>query len=321
VIVVAAAVMVGGGVGRHALAWAQAAATNGMDVPQTELVQPAELAAMLKGADKPVVVQVGPKVMYDQGHIPGAMYGGAAGQASGRAALDAKVKTLARDKVVVLYCEHPRGLLGNAEAGVRKGEGVVHRTGLWNRLGGEGVSQHGSGGRRGEVKAGSRLTAVLLVVASIAAWGQKTGGAALVGGAGLVGKPAPGFSRADLDGRIVQLKSFRGKVVLLNFWATWCGPCLVEMPRFVEWQRDIKGLQVVGVAMDDDAGPVKKARTKYGLNYPVVMGDAALGKLYGGVYGLPVTLVVDTAGVVRFRHRGADDLEELKREVEGLQGK
>jgi thiosulfate/3-mercaptopyruvate sulfurtransferase len=95
--VVLAVAVVGGGVARGA-------AANGMDVPKTELVQPAELVTMLQGADKPLVLQVGPKVMFDQGHIAGAEYGGAGGQASGLAALREKVKDLARDKVVVLYC-------------------------------------------------------------------------------------------------------------------------------------------------------------------------------------------------------------------------
>ncbi len=154
------------------------------------------------------------------------------------------------------------------------------------------------------------LAAMVLSSAPVALAGE--------GPAGAVGHTAPAFSRMDLAGRRVRLTSYRGKVVLLNFWATWCGPCLTEMPRFVEWQRQMAGLQVVGVSMDDEAAPVRAAYAKYKLNYPVVMGDAALGRLYDGVYGLPVTLVIDRAGVVRFRHRGAADLPVLHREIEGL---
>ena len=81
-------------------------------------------------------------------------------------------------------------------------------------------------------------------------------------------------SRVDLDQRNVDLTAYRGKVVLLNFWATWCAPCLTEMPRFVEWQQEYggRGLQVIGVSMDDEAPPVRAAYQKYRLNYPVVLG-------------------------------------------------
>ncbi len=133
-----------------------------------------------------------------------------------------------------------------------------------------------------------------------------------------VGQRAPGFSRLDLSGKPVSLGALRGRVVLLNFWATWCGPCLVEMPWFVKWEKEISGLAVVGVAMDDEAAPVRDLAAHYGLNYPVVMGDARLAERYGGVYGLPVTLLIDRAGVVRFRHAGAVDVREVEAEIRGL---
>jgi thiol-disulfide isomerase/thioredoxin len=132
---------------------------------------------------------------------------------------------------------------------------------------------------------------------------------------------APDFSRVGLDNREVHLAAYRGKVVLLNFWATWCGPCLAEVPRFAEWQRKhggSRGLQVLGVSMDDDAGPVRAAYRKYGLNYPVVMGDEKLGELYGGILGLPVTFLIDGNGRIRFRHEGAADLDVLDREIREL---
>jgi cytochrome c biogenesis protein CcmG/thiol:disulfide interchange protein DsbE len=131
----------------------------------------------------------------------------------------------------------------------------------------------------------------------------------------LVNRPAPAFTRKDLDGRPITLAKYRGKVVLLNFWATWCGPCLVEMPQFAQWQRERPNLEVIGVSMDDAPGPVLRARRKFGLPYPVVMGDAKLGRLYGGVYGLPVTLLIDKQGIVRARHRGAENLPQLHAEM------
>src|SRR3974390_2574623 len=106
----------------------------------------------------------------------------------------------------------------------------------------------------------------------------------------LLHKTAPEFVRADLSGRRIDLKAYRGKVVLLNFWATWCASCQVELPRFAAWQRkyDAKGLQILAVSMDDDAKPVRATVLRLRLDFPVVMGDAKLGIRYGGVFGLPV---------------------------------
>jgi len=119
----------------------------------------------------------------------------------------------------------------------------------------------------------------------------------------------------------VSLAAYRRKVVLLNFWATWCEPCLTEVPRFAEWQQRYggpRGLQVVGVSMDDDEPPVRTFYQKYRLNYPVVMGDEKLGELYGGVLGLPVTFVIDRNGKVRFKHEGVADLNIIEREIQKL---
>lgn len=134
-------------------------------------------------------------------------------------------------------------------------------------------------------------------------------------------RTAPNFSRVDLDHRKVNLAAYRGKVVLLNFWATWCAPCLTEVPRFAEWQQRYggpRGLQVVGVSMDDDEPPVRAFCQKYRLNYPVVMGDENLGELYGGVLGLPVTFLIDRNGKSRFKHEGVTDLNIIEREIQEL---
>ena len=133
-------------------------------------------------------------------------------------------------------------------------------------------------------------------------------------------RAAPEFARVDLEHRQVSLADYRGKVVLLNFWATWCAPCLAEVRRFAEWQRSYgpRGLQVVGVSMDDEEPPVRAAYQRFGLNYPVVMGDEKLGALYGGVLGLPVTFLIDGNGKIRFQHQGATDLNIIEREIEGL---
>jgi thiol-disulfide isomerase/thioredoxin len=138
--------------------------------------------------------------------------------------------------------------------------------------------------------------------------------------ASLLHKPAPEFVRMDLQQARVDLAATRGHVVLLTFWATWCAPCQVEMPRFVQWQNryGAEGLEIIGISMDDDAGPVKALARKRHVNYPVIMGDAELGRLYGGVLGLPVTFLIDRKGAIAARFKGETDLARMEREVRRL---
>lgn len=138
--------------------------------------------------------------------------------------------------------------------------------------------------------------------------------------ASLVHHPAPEFTRPDLAQHRIDLAALRGKVVLLNFWATWCAPCRLEMPHFVAWQNQYgpKGLQIVGVSIDDSAAPVGPFVQKMHLNYPVVMGDARLDTLYGGVYGVPVTFLIDREGIVRARIDGGADVSALEKQVRQL---
>jgi cytochrome c biogenesis protein CcmG/thiol:disulfide interchange protein DsbE len=136
----------------------------------------------------------------------------------------------------------------------------------------------------------------------------------------LVHRAAPDFSRTSLGKKKIDLRGYRGKVVLLNFWATWCAPCLIEMPTFAKWQTlygDDK-LQVIGVSMDDDANPVGGVVARLKINYPVLMGDEELGEAYGGILGLPVTFLIDRKGVVQKRYQGAADLQELRQEIDRL---
>ena len=130
----------------------------------------------------------------------------------------------------------------------------------------------------------------------------------------LVNKKAPEFVRKDLNGTSIDLKSLRGKVVLLDFWATWCAPCLIEMPEFATWQREYgpRGLQVIGISMDDEAAPVRSLVAKMKLNYPIAMGDARLGARYGGVLGLPLIYLIDRNGVVRAQFQGETDVKTIE---------
>jgi len=136
----------------------------------------------------------------------------------------------------------------------------------------------------------------------------------------LLHRPAPVFTRSDLDGERVSLRAYRGKVVLLNFWATWCGPCEVELPRFVAWQRQYgpQGLQVIAVSMDDSAAPVRAFVRKLNPDFPVVMGDEKIGTLYGGVLGLPVTFLISRDGKVAERIQGGADLGLMEKDIQRL---
>ncbi len=136
----------------------------------------------------------------------------------------------------------------------------------------------------------------------------------------LLNKPAPTFSRTSLENEPVDLAALRGRVVLLNFWATWCAPCQLEMPRFVQWQEkyNADGLSIVGVSMDDDSEPVKKFLRKRNLKYPVIMGDEKLGLAYGGVLGLPVTYLIDRQGIIRARYQGATNLNAMETVIQRL---
>ncbi len=136
----------------------------------------------------------------------------------------------------------------------------------------------------------------------------------------LLNKPSPGFSLKDLNGQTLRLASYRGKVVLLDFWATWCAPCQVEMPVFAAWQRQYRpqGLQVIGISMDDDAAPARRLVARLKLNYPVAMGDERLGARYGGVLGLPLTFLIDRDGVVRARFQGETDMKVIENRLKTL---
>ncbi len=134
-------------------------------------------------------------------------------------------------------------------------------------------------------------------------------------------KPAPDFALKDPDGRVVRLSDYRGKVVLLNFWATWCAPCRIEIPWFVEFERRLKdrGFAVIGVSMDEGGwDDVKAFMAGKGINYRIVMGDDEVAHAYGGVESLPTTFIIDRDGKVAATHLGLvskskyeDDLEKL----------
>ena len=138
----------------------------------------------------------------------------------------------------------------------------------------------------------------------------------------LLHKEAPEFVRIDLENRRLDLRAYKGKVVLLDFWATWCAPCQLEMPRLVAWQRlyGPRGLQIIGISMDDDPAEALKVYEKQKLNYPVAMGDEKLGQLYGGVLGLPVAFLIDRRGIIQAQFQGEIDLNLIETQIKLLLG-
>jgi peroxiredoxin len=139
----------------------------------------------------------------------------------------------------------------------------------------------------------------------------------------LIGKPAPAFALKDITGAPLTLADYRGKVVLIDFWATWCVPCREEIPHFVQLQTKYarRGFSVIGISMDDAPEPVPPFARKYGMNYPVALGSATLAERYGGVLGLPVAFVVDRDGRIRYRYDGVTSAQTFETAVVTLLAK
>jgi len=133
-------------------------------------------------------------------------------------------------------------------------------------------------------------------------------------------RPAPDFTLPLIDGGQLRLSSYRGKVVLLDFWATWCVPCREETPHFVELQQKYggQGLQIIGVSMDDSSDPVHTFYQQFHMNYPVVMGTADVGGAYGGVLGLPIAFLIDREGRIYAKHIGATDAAVFDKDITTL---
>lgn len=130
-----------------------------------------------------------------------------------------------------------------------------------------------------------------------------------------VGKTAPDFQLKDINGKVVKLSDFRGKAVVLNFWATWCPPCKVEIPWFEDLQQRYgnQGLQVVGVALDDSSdADIAKFAQDMKMNYPVLLGKEETSDLYGGVEALPTTFYIDRNGKIITSVPGLIDRKEIE---------
>jgi peroxiredoxin len=129
---------------------------------------------------------------------------------------------------------------------------------------------------------------------------------------------APNWQLRDINGEPISLADFKGKVVILDFWATWCPPCRQEIPGFVTLQRKYqdKGLVIIGVSLDKQ-GPsvVKPFMRELGMNYRVVMGDEKIVSDYGGIEAIPTTFIIDRQGKVVTVHQGFTDNATFEAEI------
>ncbi len=136
-----------------------------------------------------------------------------------------------------------------------------------------------------------------------------------------VSGPAPSWQLQDVDGKAVQSSQFAGKVVLVDFWATWCPPCRKGIPDLIALQKEHgdKGLAVVGISLDRD-GPagVKEFMKKMGVTYPIVMGDEKVVEAFGGIDGIPTAFLIDRKGNLVMKHVGLASKEDLEKAIKPL---
>lgn len=126
-------------------------------------------------------------------------------------------------------------------------------------------------------------------------------------GAALIGKPAPEFALKDLDGNEVTLDEFTGEVLVVDFWATWCGPCRQQMPTYTALQSlyTSRGFTMIGISVDEGPELVQDFAKDYQLNFPLLMADGKVQGRYGGIHTIPTTFVIDKKGIVRYQYTGS----------------
>jgi cytochrome c biogenesis protein CcmG/thiol:disulfide interchange protein DsbE len=130
---------------------------------------------------------------------------------------------------------------------------------------------------------------------------------------------APAFTLVDVNGKSVSLADFKGKVVILDFWATWCPPCKREIPDFIKLQSEYgsKGVQIVGIALDQP-GKVEAFVKDNGMNYPVLMGTNEVAASYGGVEAIPTTFIIDKSGKIVTKYEGFRPKETFESQIKKL---
>ena len=142
--------------------------------------------------------------------------------------------------------------------------------------------------------------------------------AALVCASAVKPSPAPEWKLKDVDGKVVSSDQFKGKVVVVDFWATWCPPCRTEIPGYIRLQKKYadQGLVIVGISVDTD-GPevVRKFIKDFGINYTIVMADDQIQDLFAPIQGYPTTLIIDRDGNIRDRKLGREPTEQYEKRI------
>ena len=126
--------------------------------------------------------------------------------------------------------------------------------------------------------------------------------------------PAPDFELASLSGEKFRLSAHRGEVVVINFWATWCGPCRIEIPDLIRMQELLRrdGIQFVGISLDEEGKEIVETFAREAnFNYPILLDDGSISEKFGGIYALPTTVIVDRKGIIQHRIPGMVTSEYL----------
>ncbi len=132
-------------------------------------------------------------------------------------------------------------------------------------------------------------------------------------------KPAPSFALEDLKGNRVQLSDFRGKIVMLGFWASWCRACLQQTPHFIDLYDKYKnkGLEVIGISLDRNPERIRTFAKAGGINYTIIIADSKVTEYYG-IVSIPTTLVINRKGEIYRRYVGYRDRAVLEKDIENL---